>query len=75
MELPSFEADDLLGTISRIAGEADHESVIVTGDRDTLQLIGDRTRVKLVSTKMGQPVTTDFDEARFREEYAGLEPS
>ncbi|MCX7615073.1 MAG: DNA polymerase I, partial [Clostridiales bacterium] len=73
-ELPSFEADDLLGTISRILCENGHESVIVTGDRDTLQLIGERSSVKLVSTKMGKPTTTDFDEARFKEEYAGLEP-
>ncbi|MDP4109663.1 MAG: DNA polymerase I, partial [Bacillota bacterium] len=74
-ELPSFEADDLIGTISRILSESGNESVIVTGDRDTLQLIGDKTRVKLVTTKMGRPVTTEFDETRFCEEYAGLTPA
>ncbi len=74
-ELSSYEADDLIGTLSRTAGESGNENVIVTGDRDTLQLIGERTRVRLVSTKMGRPVTIDFDEAHFREEYNGLEPA
>ncbi len=42
---------------------------MVTGDKDSLQLITDATRVKLVSTRMGQTTTKDMTEAAFREQY------
>ena len=45
MELAGWEADDLMGTLSRCAAEQGTESVLVTGDRDSFQLIGDKTRV------------------------------
>ena len=45
MELAGWEADDLMGTLSRCAGEMGTESILVTGDRDSFQLIGERTRV------------------------------
>ena len=72
-ELAGFEADDLIGTISRRCESAGWECVIVTGDKDSLQLITDHTRVKLVSTRMGQTTTKDMTPERFREEY-GFEP-
>ncbi len=68
-ELAGYEADDLLGTISRIVENHGDECVIVTGDRDSLQLIGQKTAVRLVVTRMGQTTTTKYDEALFREEY------
>ncbi len=68
-ELEGWEADDLLGTISRRCKEAGWECVVVTGDKDSLQLINDATKVKLVSTRMGQTATKDMTEAVFREEY------
>ena len=52
-ELAGWEADDLIGTISRKCEAAGWECVVVTGDKDSLQLITDRTKVKLVSTRMG----------------------
>ena len=55
-ELVGYEADDLIGTISRKCQAAGWDCVIVTGDKDSLQLITDRTKVKLVSTRMGHPV-------------------
>ena len=68
-EMVGYEADDLLGTISRRCEKRGWECVIVTGDRDSLQLITDRTRVKLVTTRMGQTSTADMTPALFREQY------
>ncbi len=72
-ELEGWEADDLLGTMSRKCAAAGWECVVVTGDKDSLQLIDGSTRVKLVSTRMGQTTTKDMTEAAFREEY-GFNP-
>lgn len=44
-ELPNYEADDIIGTLSRIAEEAGYETVIVTGDRDLTQLTTDKVSV------------------------------
>nr|WP_325211576.1 DNA polymerase I [uncultured Oscillibacter sp.] len=68
-ELEGWEADDLLGTISRKCAAAGWECVVVTGDKDSLQLIDGTTRVKLVSTRMGKTSTEDYTEAAFREKY------
>ena len=68
-ELAGYEADDLIGTISRRCEEAGWDCVVVTGDRDSLQLITDHTKVKLVSTRMGQTTTKDMTEKAFREDY------
>ena len=72
-ELEGWEADDLIGTISRKCEAAGWECVVVTGDKDSLQLITDRTKVKLVSTRMGQTTTKDMTPETFREQY-GFEP-
>ena len=72
-EMVGYEADDLLGTIYRRCEKRGWECVIVTGDRDSLQLITDRTRVKLVTSRMGQTSTTDMTPALFREQY-GFDP-
>ena len=68
-ELAGFEADDLIGTISRRCEAAGWECVVVTGDKDSLQLITDHTKVKLVSTRMGQTTTRDMTPETFREAY------
>ena len=64
-----WEADDIIGTVGRICGQEDWECVIVTGDRDSLQLIDDHVTVMLETTKG----TIHFDKAKFIEEY-GFEP-
>jgi len=64
-----WEADDIIGTVGRICGEEDWECVIVTGDRDSLQLIDDHVTVMLETTKG----SIRFDKAKFIEEY-GFEP-
>ena len=72
-ELEGWEADDLIGTISRKCEAAGWDCVVVTGDKDSLQLITDRTKVKLVSTRMGQTTTKDMTPETFREQY-GFDP-
>ncbi len=72
-ELEGWEADDLLGTISRKCEAAGWDCVLVTGDKDALQLITPHTRVKLVSTRMGKTTTRDMTEEAFREKY-GFDP-
>lgn len=68
-ELAGYEADDLLGTISRrVAGHGD-DCVIVTGDRDSLQLVGEHVTVRLVSTRGGQTTYATYTPAVFEEEY------
>ena len=74
MNIPIFacqgwEADDVIGTVGRRCAESNWDCVIVTGDRDSLQLIDERVHVKLITTKAGQTLTTLYDEEAFREEY------
>ncbi len=64
-----WEADDVIGTVGRMCGGEDWEGVIVTGDRDSLQLIDEHVTVMLETTKGN----IRFDKAKFIEEY-GFEP-
>jgi len=72
-ELEGYEADDLIGTISRRCTDAGWECIAVTGDRDSLQLITDSTHVKLVTSKAGKNEYVEYDPAVFQEKY-GFEP-
>ena len=73
LELAGYEADDILGTLSRTAEEQGNECIIVTGDKDSLQLVSDRTTVCNVKSRMGRTETILYTPERFREEY-GFEP-
>ena len=68
-ELDGWEADDLIGTIARRDEGAGWDTIIVTGDKDSLQLVTDHTTVKLVSTRMGRTTTKDMTPESFREAY------
>lgn len=72
-EKGGYEADDLIGTISRKAEEQGDDCLIVTGDRDSLQLVSAHTTVHLVSSKGGQDTSRDITPETFREEY-GFDP-
>ena len=72
-ECQGWEADDIIGTVGKICSNNDWECVIVTGDRDSLQLIDQNVHVKLVISKPGQTTATLYTEELFREEY-GFEP-
>ena len=68
-ECQGWEADDVIGTVGKICSNNGWECVIVTGDRDSLQLIDENVHVKLVISKPGQTTANLYDEAKFREEY------
>ena len=69
VEQPGWEADDLLGAIAKKCEAVDWECVIVTGDKDTLQLVSETTRVKLVKTSKGQTETINYTPGVFIDEY------
>ncbi|MCD8334538.1 MAG: DNA polymerase I [Clostridiales bacterium] len=68
-ELDGWEADDLIGTISRTCEGQGWDCAVVTGDKDALQLVTDHTTVKLVTTRMGRTETRDITPEVFSEEY------
>lgn len=74
IEKEGYEADDILGTLADIADKTANTCVIATGDRDSLQLISDNTRVLLTATKMGRPEITDYNKETLFNRY-GLTPS
>lgn len=67
-----YEADDILGTLAFSCKEGD-ECYIATGDRDSLQLVGDNVKVLLASTKMGRHETNIYDVKRIKDDY-GVTP-
>ncbi len=69
LTLEGYEADDILGSLSRIFDEKGDETFILSGDRDILQLIKENVTVRLVTTKE----TVAYDEAVFLEKY-GTKP-
>ncbi len=70
----SFEADDILGTLSASCTKKKDTCVIATGDRDSLQLVGPYVSVRLASTKYGQPQVAVYDEQRVQEDYGVTPP-
>ena len=71
LESPGYEADDVLGTVAAWSTEHGVETLIATGDTDTLQLVSPHVRV-LLTTGFGD--TRIYDEDAVRERYGGLEP-
>jgi len=73
VEVPGFEADDVLATLVEQALRHDDLNVtLVSGDKDLLQLVGPRVRVLSVHGRTGEPVM--YDEAKVRERW-GVEPA
>ena len=66
-EIEGFEADDLIGTVSKFAENNDTEVFVVTGDKDALQLASDNT--KIVITKKGVSETAVYDRKTFIDEF------
>ena len=58
MELPGYEADDLLGTVAKRSEEKGMDVLVVSGDRDLLQIVTDKVRVCIPKTKRG---TTEYE--------------
>ncbi len=72
-ECTGWEADDVIGTAAKKCAETGWDCVIVTGDRDSLQLVREHVFVKLVVTRMGKTTQTLYDEETFRAQY-GFDP-
>jgi DNA polymerase-1 len=66
LEAEGFEADDVLGTVARQQAEAGNETLILSGDRDLLQLVSPRISVRLPGRSLSE--STDYNEAKFQEE-------
>lgn len=73
LELAGYEADDLLGTVGRICEDSGWDCRIITGDKDSFQLITDKTHICHVKSRMGQTETKEYTPEVFREEY-GFDP-
>lgn len=69
VQCEGYEADDILGTLSKAAADSGNECYILTGDRDSFQLVSDRVTVRLATTKETKIYTPD----RIMEEY-GVTP-
>ena len=73
VEKEGYEADDVLGTLSRYGEKNGLEVTILSGDRDTFQLATDNITIRIPRTKAGKTETDLFDRAKIKETY-GLEP-
>lgn len=73
IEKEGFEADDILGTMSKNAEDVGINTTILSGDRDTFQLASDRITIRIPRTKAGKTEEDDYDKAKIKETY-GVEP-
>lgn len=73
LELAGYEADDLLGTLSSAITADGGICTLVTGDRDSMQLVGDGVTLRYVSSHMGKTETTLFDTLKIQLDY-GIDP-
>ncbi|MGI6011773.1 MAG: DNA polymerase I [Ruminococcus sp.] len=64
-----YEADDMLGTVARLAREKELDVTIVSGDRDLLQLAQEHVKIRIPKTKGGKTVTEDYYAADVMEKY------
>jgi DNA polymerase-1 len=70
-EVPGFEADDVIGTIAQFADNNDLDTIVVTGDTDSLQLVSEHVSIML-TTGFGD--TRIYDIPAVNERYGGLSP-
>lgn len=73
IEKEGYEADDILGTLAKWGQKEELEVTVLTGDRDSFQLIDKNIKVRIPRTKMGKTETEDYTVGKIEEEY-GLEP-
>ena len=73
VEMEGYEADDVLGTLSRYGENQGLEVTILSGDRDTFQLATDNVTIRIPHTKGGKTETDEYNRQRIIETY-GLEP-
>lgn len=73
-ELSGYEADDLLGTLAKAAEQHGDEAVIVSGDRDMLQIASENIKIRIPKTKGGKTEVADFTADGVFAEY-GVTPA
>ncbi len=73
LEMEGFEADDIIGSVSKCAEDRDMQVVVVTGDRDSLQLASETTKILLPITRSGRTETESYDIRGVIERY-GVTP-
>ena len=73
LELEGYEADDIIGTISKYGDENNIDVLLLTGDRDYLQLATDKVTVRIPTTKMGKTDYADYTPNVILEKF-GIEP-
>ena len=69
LELEGYEADDILGTVAKNNSKQEIKTYILTGDRDSFQLIDENTNIVMPSTKMGKTEYTIYDIEKLKEVY------
>ena len=73
VEMEGYEADDVLGTLSRYGENQGLEVTILSGDRDTFQLATDKVTIRIPRTKGGKTETEEYNRKKILETY-GIEP-
>lgn len=73
IERPGYEADDILGTLSRLGDLAGYQVVVLSGDRDLLQLATDKIRIRLPKTKAGKTIIENYFASDVIDTY-GVDP-
>ena len=73
VEMEGYEADDVLGTLSRYGEKEGLEVTILSGDRDTFQLATDKVTIRIPRTKAGKTETEEYNREKIIECY-GVEP-
>ena len=73
VEKEGYEADDVLGTLSRYGEKQGLDVIILSGDRDTFQLATSKVTIRIPHTKAGKSETDEYDEKKIKEKY-GLKP-
>jgi len=73
IEKEGYEADDILGTLAKWGKNQTLDVTILTGDRDSFQLIEENIKVRIPRTKQGKTETEDYTVEKIEEEY-GLKP-
>ena len=73
LEIEGYEADDILGTLAKYGEDNDIDVLLLTGDRDALQLTSSKVTVRIPTTKMGKTESTDYTPDVVKEKF-GIDP-
>ena len=73
LEIEGYEADDILGTLASFGEQNDIHVLLLTGDRDALQLTSDKVTVRIPTTRMGKTESTDYTPEVVKEKF-GIAP-